>query len=213
MTPLPNPLRRSRPQERKSWCLQFSYCFSSVSLFRLTIRWKNVAGRRQQSSFAFISDSTERCLCACKTSSREEYVCWCKIVSRGATQQSFSRGETAPRFKPLPIYIPFWQKRHPFLVPSIEKKSPFHYLLDRNKLLKQEVLLFSFEVCDKIKWRVACLLRTFNLLKWQTFLPFHIPQLLTSLHWAWSLKKVYRKWSIKGRYSNKHRTFNLPKIL
>ena len=32
------------------------------------------------------------------------------------------------RLRPLPFYIPFWQKRNPFSIPFIAKRYPFTYL-------------------------------------------------------------------------------------
>ena len=38
---------------------------------------------------------------------------------RGGTQKSFIRGGSAPRSNPLPFYMPFFQKKHPFRIPFI----------------------------------------------------------------------------------------------
>ena len=35
-------------------------------------------------------------------------------------------GEAPPEVQPLTIYIPFFQKRHPFRIPFIGKRHPFH---------------------------------------------------------------------------------------
>ena len=48
-----------------------------------------------------------------------------------STQQSFKRGGgggggSARRSNLLPLYMPFWQKRHPFGIPSIEKWYKLH---------------------------------------------------------------------------------------
>jgi len=42
------------------------------------------------------------------------------VSSRGGTQKSFIRGGSASRSNPLPFYIPFFQKSHPFRIPSEE---------------------------------------------------------------------------------------------
>ena len=46
----------------------------------------------------------------------------------GLTQQIFIRGGSAPRFPPppLPLYRPFFRKRYPFRIPSIDKWYPFY---------------------------------------------------------------------------------------
>ena len=42
------------------------------------------------------------------------------------TQQTFIRGGSAPRSSPLPFYIPFFTKRYPSRIPSIDKWCPCH---------------------------------------------------------------------------------------
>ena len=54
-------------------------------------------------------------LCSC-----QDYLCL-KLApgGGGGTQKSFIRGGSAPRSNPLPFYIPYFHKRHPFHVPFI----------------------------------------------------------------------------------------------
>ena len=51
-----------------------------------------------------------------------------RVPGGGGTQQSFIRGGSAPRSKPLPFYIPFLIGKIPFRIPSIENCTPFLYL-------------------------------------------------------------------------------------
>ena len=44
----------------------------------------------------------------------------------GVTQQTFIRGGSALRSSPLSFYIPFFTKRYPSRIPSIDKWYPFH---------------------------------------------------------------------------------------
>ena len=46
----------------------------------------------------------------------------------GDTQQSFMRGGSAPRSKPLLFYIRFLIEKVPFRIPFIENGTPFIYL-------------------------------------------------------------------------------------
>ena len=48
---------------------------------------------------------------------RNQWKSWCG--TRGYSTPS-------PRSNPLPIYIPFWQQRNLFRIPSINKSYPFH---------------------------------------------------------------------------------------
>ena len=66
------------------------------------------------------------------------------------TQQTFIRGDSAPRSNPLPLYIPFSAEKVSFSpVPSIDRWCPFHNtqfrilgiltLLNTNKSQNQEI--------------------------------------------------------------------------
>ena len=44
----------------------------------------------------------------------------------GDTQQNFIEGDSAPRFKPLPFYVPFLVEKVPLLHTSHRKWYPFH---------------------------------------------------------------------------------------
>ena len=44
----------------------------------------------------------------------------------GPTQESFIRGGSAPRSKPLPFYIPFLREKVPLLYTFCRKFYPFH---------------------------------------------------------------------------------------
>ena len=57
----------------------------------------------------------------------------------GATQQSFIRGGSALRSKPLPFYIPFLREKLPLLFTFRRKFYPFHIPTER------VLLNFSFE--------------------------------------------------------------------
>ena len=66
------------------------------------------------------------------------------------TQQTFIRGDSAPRSNPLPLYVPFSAEKVSFSpVPSIDRWCPFHNtqfrilgiltLLNTNKSQNQEI--------------------------------------------------------------------------
>ena len=72
----------------------------------------------------------------------------------GGTWQSSIRRGSAPRSNPLPIYIPFWQKRYPLYIPFIEKRYPFHiptlvhyipFLSPSNEVNEPYILLINWE--------------------------------------------------------------------
>ena len=62
----------------------------------------------------------------------------------GGTQQSFIRGGSAPRSKPLPFYIPFLTEKVPLSYTFRRKWHPFHIPTER------VLLNFSFEKALKI---------------------------------------------------------------
>ena len=52
------------------------------------------------------------------TQSKKACQCFLCLYPRGGgggTRQSFRRGESAPRYNPLPFYIPFFTEKHPLL--------------------------------------------------------------------------------------------------
>ena len=66
-------------------------------------------------------------------------------LSRGGrgTQQSFLRGGSAPRSKPLPFYIPFLIEKVPLLYTFHRKLYPF--------LIPKERLLLNFSLEKSLK--------------------------------------------------------------
>ena len=85
----------------------------------------------------------------------------------GGTQQSFIRGGSAPRSKPLPFYVPFLIEKVPLLHTSHRKWYPFH------------IPSWGF--------KIFC---PFQIPKWQFSLPFPILELVPTLSHTSSLKKV-----------------------
>ena len=76
----------------------------------------------------------------------------------GSTQQSFIRGGSAPRSKPLPFYVPFLIEKVSLLHTSHRKWYPFH------------IPSWGF--------KIFC---PFQVPKWQFSLPFPILELVKSL--------------------------------
>ena len=79
------------------------------------------------------------------------------------TQQSFIRGVSAPRSKPLPFYVPFLIEKVPLLHTSHRKLYPFHIPSWGFKIF----CLFQIP-----KWQFSLLFPILELVK---SLPFHIP--------------------------------------
>ena len=77
---------------------------------------------------------------------------------RGGIQQSFIRGGSAPRSKPLPFYVPCLIEKVPLLHTSYRKWYPFH------------IPSWGF--------KIFC---PFQISKWQFSLPFPILELVKSL--------------------------------
>ena len=82
----------------------------------------------------------------------------------GGAQQSFIRGGSAPRSKPLPFYVPFLIEKVPLLHTSHRKWYPFH------------IPFWGFKIFCPFqipKWQFSL---PFPILELVKFLPFHVPQ-------------------------------------
>ena len=65
--------------------------------------------------------------------------------------RSTPRGDSVPRSKPLPFYIPFWQKHQPFRIPSIDNGTHFTCIVYNfvSLLTSINVLPFKYEKITK----------------------------------------------------------------
>ena len=96
----------------------------------------------------------------------------------GGTQQSFIRGDFAPRSTPLPFYIPFWGENAVLSHTFFWQKDPFH--------IPSLELCIPLNCCTRTVFFTAvnASVRTlgfFLRMKWQIFLTFYILQLVKSL--------------------------------
>ena len=75
----------------------------------------------------------------------------CVVLRGGTTEQSFIRGGSVPRSKPLLFYIPFFTEKVPHSYLPLKNGTPLTYLLNTNKSLKHEVFLsFNFRVTFEV---------------------------------------------------------------
>ena len=67
--------------------------------------------------------------------------------------RSTPRGDSVPRSKPLPFYIPFWQKHQPFRIPSINNGTHFTCIVYNfvSLLTSINVLPFKYEKNHKTR--------------------------------------------------------------
>ena len=110
----------------------------------------------------------------------------------GGTHQSFIRGGSAPRSKPLPFYIPFLIEKVPLSYTFHKTLYPFHIPTE------QLLLIFTLEKPFKTLGWISRWVRLFELFreshlipKWQFSQPFSILHLVKSLPfhippaWKW----------------------------
>ena len=93
---------------------------------------------------------------------------------RGGTRQSFRRGESAPRYNPLPFYIPFFTEKHPLLPIcdlNIITTGKKHNNNNKNKIIIIIITIIITIIKEKINVQTTLLSYIFVSFQQITFKP------------------------------------------